>query len=156
MDQEALAQRLLATAATTIVHSIELKDRKRPEPAAQSEQRNVENMEIISTSPSKRFEVQADVWEARNSLWVYSPCIWDGERDARLLSFKNESWSVDTGVWLDETTVRLCLRKFPGNHRPEQLSVEVDCLALTAVVATSAKIPLIELEEALDRALTWV
>lgn len=114
------------------------------------------DMEILSTSPSKRFQVRADVWEARNSLWVYSPSIWDVELDYHLLSFEDKRWSVDTSSWLSETTVRLSLRKFPGNHRPEQLSVEVDCLGFTATVPRAATTPLADLETVLNRALSWV
>lgn len=114
-----------------------------------------EKMEIISTSSTERFQVRADVWEARNSLWVYSPSIWDAQRNCSVFSFEDESWSVDTSVWLNETTVRLSLRKFPGNHRPAQLSVEIDCVALTAVVPISASTPFVDLEAALNHALTW-
>lgn len=113
-------------------------------------------MEIISTSPDKRFQVRADVWEARNSLWVYSPSIWDVELGFRLFSFEDEDWSVDTSIWISATTVRLSLRKFPGNHRPENLTVEIDCMTLKATILPSKNATLEDLEAALDRALTWV
>lgn len=113
-------------------------------------------MEILSTSPAGRFEVRADVWEARNSLWVYSPSIWDTERSLHILSFADESWSVDKSAWLSETKVLLVLRKFPGNHRPEQLNVAIDCIARTATVPPAVPIPLVDLESVLNRGLTWV
>jgi hypothetical protein len=113
-------------------------------------------MEILSTSPSRRFQVQTEVWEARNSLWVYSPNIWDVERGVHILSFEDAFWSVDKSTWLSETKVLLILRKFPGNHRPEQLNVEIDCKAQTATVPTAVPTPLIDLESVLNRALTWV
>lgn len=113
-------------------------------------------MEIISTSPTGRSQIQADVWEARNSLWVYTPSIWDVERNLHILSFEDESWSADNSVWSSENQVSLILRKFPGNHWPEQLNVEIDCVAQAATIAAAAPIPLAELESALNRALTWV
>lgn len=113
-------------------------------------------MEILSISPGGRFQVQADVWEARNSLWVYSPSIWDTERSLRVLSFDDESWSVDKSTWISETEVLLVLRKFPGNHRPEQLSVEIDCIAETATIPPAGPSHVVGLELFLNRALTWV
>jgi hypothetical protein len=131
-------------------------------------------MEIMSVSPCKNFEVRTEVWEARNSLWVYSPSVWDVERDHCIFSFNDENWSADTSVWEDEATVRLTLRKFPGNHRPYTLMVEIDCLGLRAkmtsrlgvedAVATTLKAQIIgpakdvalkDLETALDEALTF-
>jgi hypothetical protein len=113
-------------------------------------------MEIISTSPTGRFQIQADVWEARNSLWVYTPSIWDAERNLHIISFKDESWSADNSVWSSKNHVSLILRKFPGNHRPEQLNVEIDCVAQVATIASAAPMPLAKLESALNRALIWV
>ena len=113
-------------------------------------------MEIISASPDGRFQVQAEVWEARNSLWVYSPSIWDAEQSLHILTFEDELWSVDKGTWLNEIKVLLVLRKFPGNHRPEQLSVEIDCVAQVAMVSHASPVPLVDLESALNRSVTWV
>lgn len=113
-------------------------------------------MDIISTSPTGRFQVQADIWEARNSLWVYSPSIWDAEQKQYVLLFKDESWSVDKSVWLSENKVQLTLRKFPGNHRPEHVNVEIDCAAQIAMMAPPTQTPLVALESVLDCAITWV
>ncbi|GJJ00090.1 hypothetical protein RugamoR64_06280 [Duganella rhizosphaerae] len=113
-------------------------------------------MEIMSVSPEKSFEVRTEVWEARNSLWVYSPSIWDARHSSCIFSFKDENWSVDTSVWKDDATVSLCLRKFPGNHRPDSLRVEINCLALQAKVLMPAAVVAIEdLESALDKALKF-
>jgi hypothetical protein len=117
-------------------------------------------MEIVSTSPSKRFELRVDVYEARNSLWVHSPSIWDADQECRVFVFDHEAWSVESNVWLGETIVRLLLRKFPGNHYPDHLWAEIDCVALTAVVLANAAFPptstpLIYLEKTLNQALVW-
>lgn len=113
-------------------------------------------MEIMSVSPEGNFEVRTEVWEARNSLWVYSPSIWDAKRDHCIFSFKDENWSADTSAWEDGATVRLCLRKFPGNHRPDSLRVEIKCLELKAkVIVPAMDLALEDLESALEKALTF-
>lgn len=66
-------------------------------------------MEIMSASPEKNFEVRTEVWEARNSLWVYSPSIWDAKNNNCIFSFEDEKWSADASVWNDDATVSLCL-----------------------------------------------
>jgi len=132
---------------------LQRKDNKRPEADLANRTRH---MEIISTAPTGRFQIQADVWEARNSLWVYTPSIWDAKRNLHILSFEDESWSADNSFWSSENQVSLILRKFPGNHRPEQLNVEIDCVAQVATIAAASPIPLSKLESALNQALTWV
>lgn len=112
-------------------------------------------VEIISNSPSRRFQVQAEVWDAKHSLWVYSPSIWDAERHLYILSFEDKSWSMDKSVWLSENTVSLAVRKFPGNHRPEQLSVDIDCAKQLATMSPTTQMPLVDLESALNSAITW-
>lgn len=117
-------------------------------------------MEIIAISPSKRFEIQVEAWEARNSLWVNSPVIWDAEQSSTIFSFKDECWSLDSATWVGDSTVRLLLRKFPGNHSPDHIRVEVSCIATTALVHGTAGMAafstrLDELEVALDHKLKW-
>lgn len=113
-------------------------------------------METMSVSPGKNFEVRTEAWEARSSLWVHSPSIWDTRHGNCILSFKDENWSVDTSVWKDDTTVSLCLRKFPGNHRPDSLTVEIECLALHAKgIASTKTLALEDLEGALDKVLRF-
>ncbi|MCZ2496160.1 hypothetical protein GN316_05270 [Xylophilus sp. Kf1] len=117
-------------------------------------------METISSSPTKRFELRAEVWEARHSLWVYSPTLWDVERCGPLLSFNDKTWSVEKSLWLSDNRVQLMIRKFPGSHFPDQLRVELDCVTRTAVIqATSTvaekHISFADLETSLNQALTW-
>jgi hypothetical protein len=113
-------------------------------------------METMSVSPEKNFEVRTQVWEARNSLWVYRPSIWDAKNSNCIFSFEDENWSADASVWKDDATVSLCLRKFPGNHRPDSLNVEIDCLSLKAKISVSGRVfPLDDLESALDKALKF-
>lgn len=113
-------------------------------------------MEVMSVSPEKNFEVRTDVWEARNSLWVYSPSIWDTKHRNCIFSFKDVNWSVDTSVWKDDVTVSLCLRKFPGDHRPDSVTVEINCIALQAkALALETALALEDLEGVLDKALKF-
>jgi len=113
-------------------------------------------MKIMSTSPRKNYEVRAEVWEARNSLWVYSPSIWDASREFCIFSFSDENWSADSTTWQNEATVRLCVRKFPGNHRPDVFAVEINCLSLKAkITAPAMEIAVHDLEVELDKALKY-
>src|SRR5450830_400272 len=113
-------------------------------------------METLSTSPNQRFALQAHAWEAGNSQWVLSPQLWDMQRDAALFVFKEQRWSVDADHWLSDTKVRLSLRKFLGNHRPESIKVEIDCLSLQATILPATNTTLTELEAVLERMLHGV
>jgi len=113
-------------------------------------------LETMSVSPAKNFEVRTEVWEARNSLWVYSPSIWDARACHCIFSFEDEKWSADEFCWEDESTVRLVLRKYPGNHQPQSVTVEIDCLGLNAKIIFPADVLALEdLESALDKALKF-
>lgn len=110
-------------------------------------------MEIQSSSPDQQFSLYVDVWEARNSLWVYSPQIRDARDGTCLLMFKDKHWSVERDVWLDNTRVALMLRKYPGNHYPVMFSVTVDCAELTAELSPLGFVALDALEAALESTL---
>lgn len=110
-------------------------------------------METLSTSPNQCFDLKARVWEARNSLWVYSPVLWNVQRDAALFVFRDQFWSVDTDHWVSDTRVCLSLRKYPGNHRPESLRVEIDCVSLQATILPTTNTTLTELEAVLEHML---
>jgi hypothetical protein len=113
-------------------------------------------METLSTSPHQCFALKAHIWEARNSLWVYSPVLWDVQRECLLFAFRDQYWSVDADHWLSDTKVRLSLRKYPGNHRPESIKVEIDCLSLQATILPATSTTLTELEAVLERMLSSV
>lgn len=117
---------------------------------------NVMIKEIMSVSPGNRFEVRVEVWEARNSLWVYSPSIWDTKHECCLLLFSDKSWSADSCEWLDEVKVRLVLRKFPGNHLPPSLTADIDCVKFRAnIVANTGEFMLEELEHHINKELIF-
>jgi hypothetical protein len=111
--------------------------------------------ELRSTSPTGRFEVRVSVWEARNSLWVESPEIFDLTESKPQLRFGSELWSLDDSEWKSNSVVRLVLRKFPGNHAPVQLEVLADLQSQTASVQSSPPVPLEHLEHAMEHQLVW-
>jgi hypothetical protein len=112
--------------------------------------------EIRSTSPDGRFQVRVLAWEARNSLWVESPSIWDNVTDSPLLSFSSKMWSLDESVWLSDCAVQLTLRKYPGNHTPVHLLVKVDCRTRVALIDPGIHVALDQLEARLESRLTWL
>jgi hypothetical protein len=111
--------------------------------------------EIKSRSPDDRFQVLVAVWEARNSLWVESPTLYDTETKTTLLKFTDDNWSLDSAEWISSSQVRLTLRKYPGDHRPTQLVATIDCTVRTAKVEQLLPVPLENLEELLEQLLQW-
>lgn len=113
-------------------------------------------LETASTSPSGRWHIEIHAWEARNSLWVQSPLIRDGEAAAVVLQFADANWSLDTSTWLSDDVVRLSLRKYPGNHDPGAVEVTVDCGNAIAALANGRAVLLSGLETLLDQQLRWI
>jgi hypothetical protein len=89
-------------------------------------------------------------------MWVYSPVLWDVQRNAALFVFRYQSWSVDTDHWVSDSKVCLSLRKYPSHHRPESIKVEIDCLSLQATILPATSTTLTELEAVLERMLSSV
>ncbi|MEO7324444.1 MAG: hypothetical protein ABIW82_06420 [Dokdonella sp.] len=111
--------------------------------------------EIKSTSPDGRFQIRVAVWEARNSLWVESPAIYNAISQAVLLTFQSEMWSLDKAEWKTSEVVDITLRKYPGNHTPIELKATIDCEKQTAKLRSCPAVPLAELERLLESRLTW-
>ena len=111
--------------------------------------------ELRSTSPTGRFEVRVIAWEARNSLWVESPVIFDLIENKILLRFGSELWSLDESEWKSDFVVRLVLRKFPGDHTPVQLEVLADIQNQTGSVQSLPAVPFEHLEQAMEHQLVW-
>jgi hypothetical protein len=112
-------------------------------------------MDIRSTSPDGRFQVRVAMWEARASLWVETPEIWDTLTGTLVLRFGNENWSLDHCHWQTGSLAQLTLRKFPGNHTPSQVLAIVDCAGGMAALPSHPQVPLPQLEAALDSLLHW-
>jgi len=111
--------------------------------------------EVKSTSPDGRFQVRVEAWEARNSLWVESPAIYNAKTEEVLLQFQSEMWSLDRADWKANQVVDLTLRKYPGNHTPAQLIATVDCELQEAGIKSPPTVPLKKLEQLLENELKW-
>lgn len=110
-------------------------------------------MEVISTSPDDEYDVHAAPWEAAASQWVYTPSIVRRSDGTVLYRPADEHWSVDRAEWSSAHHITLTLRRFPGNHMPEQVSVSVDLGSATARVDNSAMVALPLLDVALAAAV---
>jgi hypothetical protein len=111
---------------------------------------------IGSTSPSGRFEISLSEKEAFNSCWVFTPTLTDRETGAVLFKFQNDNWSLDEANWLDDTRVAMTVRKYPGNHQPNDLVAIIDCMARSAEVGGEIVGSLDELESRLEALLHWI
>jgi hypothetical protein len=107
-------------------------------------------------SPSGRYLIALDVWGPRMSLEIRKPTLSDRQTGEVLLQFESSNWSLDEWQWTDDTTVRLTLRKYPGNHAPGDLAVTLDCVAKTARLGDTRIESLAQLEQRMDAALTWL
>ncbi len=111
-------------------------------------------LETKYPSPDGRFAFVIDEWEARMSLWVSSPTLLDLTTREELLRFRAPEWSLDSADWTDAASVRLQLRRYPGDHDPTSFGVVIDCTRRTASLDAAAELALADLERALDAAYT--
>lgn len=109
--------------------------------------------EIHSASPDGRFVIRVSAWEARMSLWVETPNLYDMMTNEDLLTFRNSNWSLDQAFWQAGNLVTMTMRKYPGDHTPSSVEVTVDCLARTATVAGKPAMSLTDVESALESAI---
>ena len=107
-----------------------------------------------SESPTKRWRIETVMWEAFNTHWVSTPTLVDASGKT-LLAFGDHRWSLDEAKWLDDDTVAMTLRRYPGNHTPADLVAIVDCEKGSAKVGDTDVSSLAGLEPALNAALTW-
>lgn len=106
-------------------------------------------MDVISTSPSGRYEVRSSPWEARMSHWIHPPCLFDRQASDVVYAVEDTSWSVDRATWEADSVVRLELRKYPGGEGMDAV-VTIDCAARTASIG-GCDIPLEALDSALEK-----
>ncbi len=89
------------------------------------------------------------------SLWVETPAILDKASGECLFSFEDPHWSLNSASWLSEAVVELRLRKYPGGHTPQEITLTIDCVAKIAQVEQERVPVLRDVEPALNRVLTW-
>lgn len=105
--------------------------------------------EVFSRSPGGRFCVYTRPWEAKMSHWVSPPIVRDDEVAQTLFAPVDSRWSAASAQWLGDDVLRLELCRYPGNHQPPTLTVDIDCRARCAWLA-GKQVSLEELERALD------
>ncbi|MGE0440445.1 MAG: hypothetical protein AB7S39_08115 [Gemmatimonadales bacterium] len=108
-----------------------------------------------SASPDGRYTITTSAWEVRMSLWIETPSLADSATGQVLWTPEDGNWSLDAALWTGPATLRLTLRKYPGNHTPADVTAEIDCRALTARVGDGPAEPLDTLDRRLERALRW-
>jgi hypothetical protein len=90
------------------------------------------------------------------SLWIECPELIDSRSGQSVWRTSDSDWSLDSAEWLDNSTVKVSLRKYPGNYQPSSLQAIIDCEKMTASLMGAPAIPLKELEAAMDASLTRV
>ncbi|MDR3414848.1 MAG: hypothetical protein P4L83_01565 [Nevskia sp.] len=121
-------------------------------PAAQPPKPTAPPWELKSTSPGGRYVIRVYPWEARMSLWIECPELYDTVGGRRLFVPKDGHWSLDSAQWQSESVVTMRLRKYPGDHSPSQFEVTLDCASLAASLDSVAVGSVAGLEPALERA----
>lgn len=111
------------------------------------------SFEIQSTSPTGRYQLQVDPWEARNSHWVLSPQIADGESGRILFRLSASAWSAENSAWENDEVVRIELRKYPGDQPRPCLVVRLNCAQETGGLEGGHAVPFAALEVLLEEAL---
>ena len=106
-------------------------------------------------SPDGRFHIWISSSEVRMSHWVERPTLTDTQTRQNILFFQDSNWSLDQATWLDNHTVQFVMRKYPGNHKPVDVTATIDCLARTAKVGDREVKHLFELEGVLDSMLKY-
>jgi hypothetical protein len=106
-------------------------------------------------SPDCNYRIDFETYEAFNSHWVMLPTVRVVATGEALFA-PARGWSLDESKWIGDAVVSLTLRKYPGNHRPGDLVVTIDCAARRATVGEGEWLSLGALEPALDASLTWI
>jgi|ERR687886_1530722 hypothetical protein len=68
--------------------------------------------EIVS--PDHTHKVAFSTYEVRMSHWIDQPYLIRVSDGACLFALQSDPWSASDVKWLDETTVEMYLRKYPG------------------------------------------
>ncbi|MPR37224.1 hypothetical protein [Salmonirosea aquatica] len=65
-------------------------------------------------SSNRQYKVSFDSYEMRMSHWIDQPSLIRESDSACLFSINTDDWSAWEVSWLDESTVTLVMRKYPG------------------------------------------
>ena len=102
-------------------------------------------------SPTGAYVFHTEAWEIRMSHWIESFTLVETALGSLVFRIHDSNWSLDKAQWLDESRVRMELRKYPGDHTPASFQVLIDCEAKRAEVMGKPAIPLQNLEQALEK-----
>ena len=112
-------------------------------------------MDEPSISPGGAFELRVDAHSGRMSHDIFTPRVATSTGET-LIRFTESAWSLDEHRWLGDSTLRLVLRKYPGNHLPPEIICTADLAARSATLADGTVVPLSGLEAGLNGRLEWV
>lgn len=65
-------------------------------------------------SPEGQYKVSFSSYEVRMSHWIDQPYLIRVSDNVRLFALDADGWSAWTVRWLDDSTVELLMRKYPG------------------------------------------
>lgn len=65
-------------------------------------------------SPNRQYKVSFDSYEMRMSHWIDQPSLIRVRDTVCLFSLSSDGWSAWEVRWLDDSTVSLLVRKYPG------------------------------------------
>ncbi len=65
-------------------------------------------------SPNRQYKVSFSSYEVRMSHWIDQPYLIRVNDGACLFTINADGWSAWAVRWLDESTVELSMRKYPG------------------------------------------
>lgn len=71
-------------------------------------------MEEAIISPDQAYIVEFSVYEMRMSHWIEKPYLVQASDNEVLFSLEGDPWSASDVRWIDNTTVEMYLRKYPG------------------------------------------
>jgi hypothetical protein len=66
-------------------------------------------------SPQKTFKVAIGSYEMKMSHWVDQPYLIRVSDDAELFNLTGDPWSASDVNWLDDSTVEMYVRRYPGH-----------------------------------------
>ncbi|MFD2932780.1 hypothetical protein [Spirosoma flavum] len=65
-------------------------------------------------SPDRRYKVSFGSYEVRMSHWIDQPYLIRVSDNVSLFNLNADVWSASNVRWLDDSTVELYMRKYPG------------------------------------------
>ena len=108
--------------------------------------------DVRSLSPSGRFVVSASQSEMKMSHWVLSPVVQEVPSGRVLATLAGTPWSLVGTEWPEADVAVLTLQRYPDGRTATD--ARLDCAAETARVAGRPPVPVADLREELEAALS--